>query len=74
LVYTLPWPSGPCLLDIIFPEEKEQTRLGDKFKGKLTLEEKDTTHNNLNAADFFTEYITLIESRQEGTLSLMVKV
>ena len=64
----------PCLLDIIFPEEKERTILGDEFKGKLTFEEKEANHNNSKAADFFTEYITLIESRKEGTLRFMVEV
>ena len=64
----------PCLQDIIFPEEKERTIIGDEFKGKLTFEEKEANHNNSKAADFFTEYITLIESRKEGTLRFMVEV
>lgn len=57
-----------CLLDIIFPEEKERTILGDEFKGKVTFEEKEANHNNSKAGDFFTKYITLIELREEGTL------
>ena len=64
----------PCLLDIICPEEKEGTILGGKFKGKLTVEKKEANHNNSKAADFLIEYITLIESRKEGTLRLTVKV
>lgn len=51
-----------CLRDIIFPEEKERTILGDEFKGK------EANHNNSKAGDFFTKYITLIELREEGTL------
>ena len=75
MVYTLPWLSGrPCLLDVIFPEEKDWMIWGDEFKGKITFEEKDAAYNNSRAADFFTDYITLIESRKEGSLMSMMKV
>lgn len=72
MVYTLPWLSGrPCLLDVIFPEEKDWMIWGDEFKGKITFEEKDATYNNSRAADFFTDYITLIESRKEDGAGLI---
>lgn len=57
----------PCLVDIIFPEEKERLITCEEFRDKISFEEQDASDENSTAAEWFLRYIAFIESRHEGT-------
>lgn len=52
----------PVLADAIFAKDGKRSIRTDEFKRKVTFEEREV---NAKTADYFVNYIELIESRKE---------
>lgn len=62
----------PVLADAIFPEDSKRSIRAEEFKRKVTFEEREA---NAKTADYFVNYIELIESRKEdGKLRSLLNV
>ena len=60
------------LADAIFPEDSKGSIRAEEFKRKVTFEEREA---NAKTADYFVNYIELIESRKEdGKLQSLLNV
>ena len=52
----------PVLADAIFPEDSKRSIRAEEFKRKVAFEEREA---NAKTADYFINYIELMDSRKE---------
>ena len=52
----------PVLADAIFPEDSKRSIRAEEFNSKVAFEEREA---NAKTADYFVNYIELMESRKE---------